>query len=334
MNFIGMDIHKQFTVAVAKDEQGNKLIEEKFDNSKERFADFLKQFPNENTKIVMESTCVWEYIFEILEEMDYDVKLSNPTRTKAIACARIKTDSVDASTLADLLRANLVAESYIPAKEIRKLRELMRERRTFVKQSTQLKNRIHALLIRRGIKIPTATLSKKALKMISENIQEDDILEHYINLLFYQKQELNFIEDKIRKIAGENHEASLLKTMPGIAEIRAMEIIAEIGNVQRFPTADKLCSYAGLVPSIKQSGNTLRFGRLIQQSSKNLKGTLIEASWSAIRANEENQLQVFYKKLCNKKGKQKAICATARKMCCIIHSMLRKNQEYQKFMVL
>ena len=117
MNFIGMDIHKQFTVAVVKDEQGNELAKEKFENNKENFSDFLKIFPKENTKIVMESCCVWEYIFEILEKMEYDVKLSNPSKTKAIAYARIKTDSVDASTLADLLRANLIAESYIPPKK-------------------------------------------------------------------------------------------------------------------------------------------------------------------------------------------------------------------------
>ena len=323
-----MDIHKQFTVAVAKDEQGNKLTEEKFDNSKERFADFLKQFPKENTKIVMESTCVWEYIFEILEEMNYDVKLSNPTRTKAIAYARIKTDSVDASTLADLLRANLVAESYIPPKEIRKLREITRERKTFVGQSTQLKNRIHALLMKRGIKLPTASLGKKALKLIADSVSDGDLLEHYINLLWYNKQELNFLEDKIRKIANDMNETKLLMTMPGIGEIRAVNIFAEIGDVKRFPTADKLCSYAGLVPSIRQSGNTLRFGRLIKQSSKTLKNDLIEASWIATRTLESNQLQRVYQKLAKKKGKQKAICATARKMCCIIHSMLRKNQEF------
>ena len=163
-----------------------------------------------------------------------------------------------------MLRANLVAESYIPPKHIRQLRELTRERKTFVKQSTQLKNKIHAMLIRRGIKLPTAILGKKALKLISGMVDENDIIEHYTNLLWYNKQELNFIEDKIRKIANENEEAKLLMTIPGIAEIRAMEIIAEIGEINRFPTADKLCSYAGLVPSIKQSGNTLRFGKLIK----------------------------------------------------------------------
>ena len=329
MNFIGMDIHKQFTVAVAKDEQGNELAKDKFENSKETFANFLNQFPSENTKIVIESTCVWEYIYELLEEMRYDVKLANPSKTKAIAYARIKTDSVDASTLADLLRANLVAENYIPKKEVRRLREITRERKTFVIQSTQLKNKIQSMLIKRGIKLPTKALGKKALKMLSENISEGDIFEHYINLLWYNKQELNFIEDKIRKIANENKEAKLLMTIPGIAEIRAMEIVAEIGEIERFPTADKLCSYAGLVPSIRQSGTTLHIGRLVKQSSKILKNTLIESSWTLIQSKGSNPLQEFYKKLAKKRGKQKAICATARKLCCVIYAMLKNKEEFR-----
>ena len=140
MNYIGMDIHKQFTVAVAKDEQGNKLAEDKFDNGEDNFSRFLQAFQPQETKIVIESSSVWEYIYEILDGMHYEVKLANPVRTRAIAEARIKTDRVDASTLADLLRANLVAESYIPPKDIRRLREITRERKTFVKQTTQMKN--------------------------------------------------------------------------------------------------------------------------------------------------------------------------------------------------
>ena len=89
MNYIGMDIHKQFTVAVVKDEQGNEIAEEKFDNSKESFSKFLEIYYPDKTKIVIESTCIWEYIYEILEAMQYDVKLANPVRTRAIAEARV-----------------------------------------------------------------------------------------------------------------------------------------------------------------------------------------------------------------------------------------------------
>jgi len=93
MNYIGVDIHKPFTFAVIEDKEGNIISEEKFENSQENFQNFLRDCKPEETLIVMESTYVWEYIYEILDSMNYKVKLANPLRTKAIASARICTVS-------------------------------------------------------------------------------------------------------------------------------------------------------------------------------------------------------------------------------------------------
>ena len=329
MNYIGMDIHKHFTVAVVKDEQGNKLNEDKFTNSENNFNNFMQQYKPEETKIVIESTCVWEYIYEILEAKKYEVKLANPVRTRAIAEARIKTDSVDASILADLLRANLIAESYIPPKNVRRLREITRERRTFVKQTTQIKNKIRAILIKRGTEIEYKTLCNAAILLIRKKFQNDKIVLRYLDLLEYHKEKLKEVDEEISEKAHANYNTELLMTIPGIASIRAMDLIAEIGEISRFPTANRFCSYAGLVPSIKQSGDTLRVGRLVKQASKVLKHTLIETCWTLIQSKESNPLKEFYKKLAKKKGKQKAICATARKLGCVIHAMLRNQEEFR-----
>lgn len=94
----------------------------------------------------MESTGVWESIYNMLELKGYETKLANPVRTKAIAYARIKTDAIDASTLANLLRIDLIEEGYVPYKEMRKLRDVIRQRKTLVKGRTQIKNKIHAIL--------------------------------------------------------------------------------------------------------------------------------------------------------------------------------------------
>jgi transposase len=141
--------------------------------------------------------------------------------------------------------------------------------------------------------------------------------------------EIRFIEERIKLIAEKDKQAGLLTTIPGIGPIRAIELIAEIADIQRFHNGEKLCSYAGLVPSIKQSGTSLKHGRLIKQASKSLKNTLIQASWVTVRTKEANKLKLHYLRLHKKKGKQKAICATARKMLCIIYSMLRNNQEFK-----
>jgi transposase len=192
-------------------------------------------------------------------------------KTKAIAFAKIKTDSVDASTLADLLRANLVAESYIPTKEVRALRDVVRQRKTLVKGRTQIKNKIHAILIRQGIKLPYKSLCPKAINWLNKNIDINDILISYFNILEQYNNEVKFIENRIEEIAYKNKQARLLMTIPGIGSIRAMEIIAEIADINRFENASKLCSYAGLVPSIRQSGNSLKFGSLNKTSKQIIK---------------------------------------------------------------
>lgn len=328
MYYAGLDIHKAFTVGVIKTKDGKEVNKGKFQNTEENFKDFFRDFPSDKTKVVIESTCLWEHIYDKLESLGYEVKLSNPTRTKAIASAKIKTDAIDASTLADLLRANLIPESYIPTKEVRKLRDIVRQRKALVKGRTQIKNKIHAILTRQGIKLPYKSLCQGAINWLEDNIDINDVLQSYFSLLEEFNLQLDYTENGIEQLAYENKQAKLLMTIPGIGPIRAMELIAEIADINRFENASKLCSYAGLVPSIKQSGNSLRFGGLIRQASRSLKYILIEASWNAVRTREANTLQLFYKRLKDKKGRQKAICATARKMLCVIHAMLRKQQEF------
>lgn len=334
MYYTGLDIHKESTTGIIKTKDGEILNKGRFENTEENFDEFFKGFAPDKTKVVIESTCLWEHIYTKLKTRGFEVVLANPIKTRAIADAKIKTDAIDASTLADLLRANLIAESYVPCEEMRRLRDVVKQRKVFVKGRTQTKNRIHAILMRQGIKLPYKSMCPKAVEWLQSkiNLLEDlninDIILSHFNILEKYNSELKFIGEHIEKTAFSNKQAQLLKTIPGIGSIRAMEIIAEIADVNRFKNASKLCSYAGLVPSVRQSGNSVKFGRLIKQASRSLKHALIESSWIAVRTKEANSLQLYYKRLAKKKGKQKAICATARKMLCVIHSMLRKNQEF------
>lgn len=327
MNYIGMDVHKRFTYAVVKDETGKDLAQERFDNSEANFQSFLEPFAQEQTSIVMESTGVWEYIYEILEGMHYKVKLANPAKTKAIAYAKVKTDAVDASTLADLLRANLIAESYVPTKEVRILREITRLRKVALKQCNQAMNRLHALLTRKGIFLPKKSLCKASMNFLLGESEKEPAIKGYMEVYDFHKKRLAEIDKQITELAEKNEQAQLLMTIPGISSVRGITLIAEIGDVKRFPTADKLCSYAGLVSSVHQSGNTLYFGRLMQQASKTLKHMLVQTAWTNTRLLESNPVKEHYKKLEQKKGKQKAICAAARKLCTIVHAVLRKKEE-------
>lgn len=127
MKYVGVDMHKKFCQACVKDRDGNILDELTFSNSGGGFALLLDAVGGGEAKVVMESTGnLWIPLYTALEEADVEAMLANPKKTRAIAEARLKNDKVDARTLADLLRADLVAPSYVPPKRIRELRNLTR----------------------------------------------------------------------------------------------------------------------------------------------------------------------------------------------------------------
>jgi len=148
--YIGLDIHKNSCVATQMDGQGKVVRREKIGTDKEEIEEFFSSI--EKGKIVMESTGIWEYFYEILDSLGFDVTLSNPVKMRIIAEARIKTDKVDSGILAHLLRADLIPSVLIGNKEMRALRRTMKERMFLKRQSTQLKNRIRSELLRRRIK--------------------------------------------------------------------------------------------------------------------------------------------------------------------------------------
>ena len=148
--YVGIDVHKKYCQAALMNEQGqhNYMNSDSTTTQKEQPAySTLAKSVDPHVKAVVEpSANFWIRIYDKLEDEGVEVKLSNPLRTKAIAEARIKTDRIDAKTLAYLLRGDLVAESYVPTRKNRERRALIRHRASLMQMRVELKNRIHALL--------------------------------------------------------------------------------------------------------------------------------------------------------------------------------------------
>jgi len=148
MNYVGIDVHKQSFQAAVVDEAGGCLEEFKLRNNREGIEQLIERVGCYGSfqAVVESSANYWTKLFDVLEENGISVKLSNPHKTKAIAEAKVKTDKIDARTLAQLLRADLVAECYVPSKENREKRGLIREQASMTKIRTELRNKIHDLL--------------------------------------------------------------------------------------------------------------------------------------------------------------------------------------------
>ncbi len=147
--WIGIDLHRRRSQIAVIDEQGELTISKRIVNDRDTFRELLGD--PASAHVVLEATCGWEWLAELLEEANYDVHLAHPLRTRAIASARVKTDAIDAKTLAQLLRAGMFPEAYIAPRDLRDLRELLRHRATLTRMRSAVKNRVHAILAKHGI---------------------------------------------------------------------------------------------------------------------------------------------------------------------------------------
>ncbi len=321
--FVGLDVHRNYIQAAVMDEQGRILREEKIQNSLQNIQKFFTNI--KDAKVVMESSNTWYHLYKLLSKK-YHVILSNPVKTKAIASAKIKTDKIDARILADLLRGGYIAECYVPDDATMQLRELVRYRADLVKARTRAKNRIHSILLMNGIRIQAEPFTRDFVKKLMElgNYR----INGYMNVLESLNKEIKSASECIRQIANDDENCRLLMSMPGIGYYSALLILSEVGDINRFPDSQHLCSYAGLIPSTHSSGGVTYHGAITKRGSKYLRWIMIECTHVHIRTAPESNVAKFYAKIARKKGKQKAVVAAASKLLKVVYCVMKERREY------
>lgn len=331
MNYVGIDLHRDFFVAVAQDRDGDELLRKKYINSEESVRDLLTHFAAP-PKVAVEATRNWMWFIASLQNKGCTVQLAHPFRTKAIAAARIKTDSIDAKTLCDLLRAGLIPESYIANPKELDNRELSRGRICLVHDQTILKNRILAILGKENLRFKGAdtfgTAGKEWLKKQSLSDSKRQMINLYLKRLDGVKTAIEKVASLIKQRSSSFPEVKLLQTIPGFGTTTAFLLAAEIGDINRFPNAKKFASYFGLVPRLNQSGNHAYYGRITKLGNPHVRWGLVQASHRLVRTNKNYKR--FVDRLSYKHGKKKAIVALSRKLSTIVYCVLKEKRVYQK----
>lgn len=324
--YAGLDVHKEFIVGTIKDEKGNLVRFQRVTTNEDGAKQLFYGLNNVNA--VFEAGRNWTYINSLIKPFCNEVIMAHPLKVKAIASARIKTDSIDSNILSDLLRADLIPQSNMPSQNIVDLREILRHRNFMVQMTTQLKNKCHAILAREGksFSTPWGIRSKSRMSKIMTNSIYQRELNDIIEQIDFLKKKIDIVNEDIKKKEMDYPEVDLLKSIPGISTYSALLILAEIDNISRFPSPNKLAAYAGLVPSTYQSGNSCYQGKITKQGSKALRWILIQCTKTSIK--KKHRLQTFYLRIKQKKGGQKATVATARKMLTTIWHLLVKNEYY------
>jgi len=327
--YVGLDTHKKFVFGCVKNKDGNILFEQKFKNEPHSIDTFLLNV-DKDSKIALESSSCWQYIFDYLVDQGYNVFLSNPAKTRLIGESKKKTDVEDARKLADLLRMNMLPLSYAAPLHIRMQRQITRHRASLVSMRTQTKNKIHAILRRHGI---TTELNDCFTQKGLEYLESIDLpmcdrfeLDQYIGILRHYSKKIQDTQERIEEIAADDPYAKIVMTHVGMSHYSSLMVVAEIADIRRFCSCKKLVSFAGLNPSVSQSGEKCYLGNISKQGSKHLRWILIQCA--NIAAQKDKKLKSYYMKKKLGKGHNKAIVAVARKMLINIYVMLKHNITY------
>ena len=317
MVYVGMDVHRKRTQVAVLDQRGTEILNRNLSNDPGEITPLLMSLgDSDDVSVVFEAAYGWGWLVDLLDDLDIETHLAHPKSVKAIASARLKNDKVDARTLAHLLRTDLLPESWIAPREVRDLRALLRHRCKLVRYGTSLKTRIHAILADHGVKVPDvgdlwSTPGREWLRGLELPVVQRAIVDDYLVAIDALKPAITRLDRDIRARAKPDERVTALVELPGIGIFTAMVLVAEIGDIARFATARKLCAWAGLTPTVRNSDRSVRHGGVTKQGSSWVRFVLGEA---AHKAKARPPFAAPYARIARRRGTNIATTAIARKL--------------------
>ncbi len=257
MIHVGVDLHQRFCYMTVLEARGKIIQSGPVTNEKLTLRRYFRQFRGKEVQVAVEACGFWPAFREVVEPEVKRLVLVHPQRVKAIASAKLKNDRVDSETLAHLLRCDLLPESWKADRETQARRQQVRLRATLVRHRTRLKNQVHAVLHQQGLHAPVSDLFGKRgrlwLAQVELPTQARESVKVCLRLLDGYSEEIQKQNLQLSETAKQDKRAEWLMTIPGIGECSAMMLLAEIGEIGRFRHPEGLCSYAGLVPRVRES---------------------------------------------------------------------------------
>jgi transposase len=328
---VGVDLHQRFCYLTAVDASGRKYRQGQVVNEAGALQAWLRQLPGPR-QVVMEASGFWPAFQRAVAPEAERMVMVHPQRVKAIAAARLKNDRVDSETLAHLSRAELLPEAWMASEATQQLRMLTRMRITLGQLRAQAKNQLQAVLHQEGFVKPVSDLFGKRGRVWLSTLPLRACGRVVVDTWLREVDHLDaLIADQTReleRLAGSDARARWLCTVPGIGPYSAMVILAEIGDIERFPNKRALASYAGLTPAVRASAGRQKRGGIGHHGSGTLRWILLQVAQVAARCSPA--ARAWIARLRQRKPAQVAKIALARKLLTVVWAMLRHGVCFQE----
>jgi transposase len=323
--YVGIDFHRRRSVIVRKNAAGEKLGSVRVANDAWSIASALAD-AGPCPEVVIEATYGWYWIVDWLQAQGATVHLANPSGLNW-GQRRVKNDERDATDLIDMLRLGRLPEAWIAPPATRELRELVRYRAKLVALRSSLKTQVHAVMAKEGVLPTVADMFGPAGNAQLDQLELGDAYTVRVaslrDLIELHDREVAMLEAQIRSRLRGHRGYRAIQAINGIGPTMAAILVAEIGDVSRFRSAAALCSWAGLTPKHKESDTTVRRGGVTKQGSRLVRWAVIEGT---VRSHGGGKLAADYRAIAERRGKNKATVAIARKVLTLVYYGLRDGQ--------
>lgn len=331
-HYIGFDVHKKHINFCSKTANGEILKEGRVAAERSVLRSWAAaEAPGWHG--AMEATLFSAWIFDTLRPYAAKLDMAHPAGIKAITAAKKKNDRIDARTLADLLRCNLLPRCHVASPEIRELRRLLRYRNLVVRESVRMQNKMAGLLMECGTVFEKEKLHGKKyfFRLLNELQEVPDSVKDLLRLSrgaleMFQAVQKQLIQ-KLLTHPELRRRVERLATINGIGEITALTWALEIGDPWRFSSSAKAMSYCGLTSALRSSADKQQRGPLSKQRNQWLQTALIEAAKLAPRWNP--QLATLHARELERGHRNRATLAVARKLCAYLLAVDKSGQPFQ-----
>ena len=322
--YVGIDLHRRRSVVVTMDEAGDVLSAVRIPNDPVAMSIAVAE-AGEGAEVAFEATYGWYWLADLLKTDGHHLHLAHPLAMRGMTSnRRVKTDWKDATLLADVLRMGSLPEGWIAPPEVRELRELVRYRAKLVALRSGLKAQVHAVMAKNGVLParvemfgPGGQAQLDALEIPVNFALRIESLRYLVGLF---DQEVAMLEGEIHRQLKDHAGYHAIQSITGVGKTIGAIFVAEIGDISRFSSPQKLCSWAGLTPTHRESDLTKHQGDITKQGSALVRWAAIEAI-SSFRGGPK--LKADYERITERRGKYRARVAVARKLLVLVYYGLR-----------
>ncbi len=338
MKHIGMDLHRRNSTYCVVDEEGNVVSRGKVESNEEGWLSLLKRWPAKEVGLAVETGTLTWWAVDCARSIGIEPVVVDARQFKMVASSKKKSDRRDAFHLADALRAGLAQRCAVavPSLRARSGRGVLEARATVVKQCTMSRNAALGLLRSIGLKVSVRCFASDAHweRFLAENVNQVpasmraslEIHRRTWKALRSSRKEFDaLVEAELQRWP----EADRLKDIPGYGDIVTLAVASGIDDPKRFRTEKQVGSYAGMVPTVRASGDSAWHGGITHQGRGLLRVTMVQAAHSALNSKRLNPaLKRWVWRLLLTKGRQVAAVALGRRLLTLGYKLLRSGDTY------